>query len=353
MDAITDTLSNTTISTVYSKKKFNQHLRTNNLSGKYITEFTIPDGITEIGEYAFLDCTSLTSINIPNGVTKIGKGAFRDCRSLTSINIPASVTEIGVSAFLKCSSLTSINITDGVTGIGEYAFLDCTSLTSINIPSSVTEIGEGTFRDCTSLTSISIPDAVTKIGPWAFLNCRSLTSINIPDSVTEIGQHAFNGCTNLAVIICNNPVQFVWSNIGINTTQIQIISYQEHLTSNHANIITATNLTDLNNDESYLIYRLISELEFNPSWQVLETTFNERSLPQIKRLLQNIDKNTEHLPIQMIFFRGVKIPTYIEEFLSIADRSSLFGQAQRTIDIRPREQEPAAQQQAPSCCIVS
>ena len=59
----------------------------------------VPDGVTEIGDWAFLGCGSLTEIVIPNGVTKIGDWAFLGCGSLTEIVIPKSVTEIGGNAF--------------------------------------------------------------------------------------------------------------------------------------------------------------------------------------------------------------------------------------------------------------
>jgi len=314
-----------------------------------LTSIAIPDGVTKIGAFAFSLCTSLTSITIHDGVTRIGRQAFVGCSSLTSITIPNSVTEIGYGAFAGCSSLTSITIPNSVTEIGKGAFEECTALTNITIPNSVTEIGEGAFWYCSGLISITIHDGVTRIGRNAFAYCTSLTSINIPDSVTEIGYYVFNGCTNLDVIICSDPDQFDWDNLGIDRTRTQVISYQEYLTNNHADLLTATNLIDLNNNEAYLIYRLISEPEFNPSWQVLETTFNERSLPQIRRLLQNIGKDTDHLPKQIIMFEKTKIPPHIEEFLSIADRSSLFGQAQRTIDISLVEQQQvASSQQTPA-----
>ena len=121
----------------------------------------IPDtidgkSVTSIGEFAFFDCTSLTSITIPNGVTSIGDYAFRDCSSLTSITIPDSVTSIGESAFGWCTSLTSITIPNGVTSIGDYTFWNCTSLTSITIPNSVTWIGGSAFYGCSSLIAIDI-----------------------------------------------------------------------------------------------------------------------------------------------------------------------------------------------------
>ena len=70
----------------------------------------IPDSITSIGEYAFYDCSGLTSITISNRVTSIGDWAFGYCENLASITIPNSVTSIEDSAFYNCSSLTSITI---------------------------------------------------------------------------------------------------------------------------------------------------------------------------------------------------------------------------------------------------
>jgi len=70
------------------------------------------------------------SYTIPNGVTSIGQGAFRNCWDLTSITIPEGVTSIGDSAFSECGNLTSITIPSSVTYIGIYALSDCHSLTS-------------------------------------------------------------------------------------------------------------------------------------------------------------------------------------------------------------------------------
>ena len=71
---------------------------------KSVTEVVIPKKIyglpvTSIGNYAFSNCSGLTSIEIPYGVTSIGNYAFDSCFSLTSITIPDSVTSIGGDAF--------------------------------------------------------------------------------------------------------------------------------------------------------------------------------------------------------------------------------------------------------------
>ena len=166
--------------------------------------YTIPQGITAIGDSAFFYCDSLTSVSIPDSVTSIGDNAFYFCESLTSVTIPDSVTAIGDSAFSYCDSLTSVSIPDSVTAIGDEAFYSCSSLTSVNIPDSVTSIGDRAFSYCDSLTSVSIPDSVTAIGNRAFYYCDSLTSVSIPNSVTSIGDYAFGDCSNLTLTVPRN-----------------------------------------------------------------------------------------------------------------------------------------------------
>ena len=207
-----------------------------------LTSIVIPNSVTSIGECAFEGCIGLTSIEIPNSVTKIDYGAFQDCNGLTSVVIPNSVTEIGDSAFDGCWKLTSIEIPDSVTKIEYNAFSYCQALTSIKvaegnpkydsrggcnaiietesnkllfgcqstvIPDSVTEIGKSAFHGRTVLTSIEIPDSVTEIGDCAFQGCTRLTSVEISDSVTEIGCYAF-ACCGLTNIVIPDSV----TNIG-------------------------------------------------------------------------------------------------------------------------------------------
>ena len=185
----------------------------------YLTSITIPNSVTNIGNYAFYDCTAEivwgndpsiviigryafsnyrgTSITIPKSVTSIGYAAFDCCTKLTSITIPDSVMSIGYAAFAGCSSLTSVTLGKGLTSIGDSVFYECSSLESITITGKVTSIKDGAFYNCSSLTSITIPDGVTSIRQSVFNGCTKLTSVTIPDGVTSIGESAFGGCTNL------------------------------------------------------------------------------------------------------------------------------------------------------------
>ena len=171
-----------------------------------IKSIVIEDGVTSIGNWAFVNCRSLASIIIPDSVTSIGNFVFLDCRSLASIIIPDSVTSIGVGAFEYCTSLENVTIPDSVTSIGGYAFDCCENLASVTIPDSVTTIGDSAFRCCENLASVTIPDSVTSIGDEAFCCCESLQSITIPDSVTSIGDEAFRGCTSLESVTIGDSV---------------------------------------------------------------------------------------------------------------------------------------------------
>ena len=205
-----------------------------------LTSIKIPDSVTSIGECAFLNCTSLarvditdlsawckidfefaanplinggklyinnieaTKITIPSDITEIKQYTFFGCTSLTSVTIPGSITSIGDGSFMNCTALTSITIPNGVTLIGYNAFCGCSSLSSATIPDSVIEIGYSAFSDCTSLASVTIPDSVTTIRDKAFYNCSGITSVTIGKGVTSIGKEAFYGC--MGELIFNSKI---------------------------------------------------------------------------------------------------------------------------------------------------
>ena len=169
--------------------------------------YSIPDGVTSIGIFAFSDCSNLASATIPNSVTSIGDNSFYGCTSLESITIPDSVTSIEDGAFGNCSSLASITIPDSVVNIGDNAFQFCSSLISITIPNNVTSIGYDAFYNCSGLTSVKISDSVKSLD-GVFSGCSSLRNVTIPDSVTSI-ENAFSSCSSLATITIPDSVTVI------------------------------------------------------------------------------------------------------------------------------------------------
>ena len=234
------------------------------LNGILVEKIVIPNGVTEINDYTFYNCSSLTSVTIPNGVTSIGNSAFYGCSSMTAVTIPSSVTTIGSSAFGGCSSLNAVNISDlaawcnisfkasssnplyyaknlylngtlvkdlvipnGVTKINDYAFSNCSSLTSATIPNSVTSIGTYSFYGCSSMTSITIPNGVTSIGSSAFYGCSSMTAVTIPSSITTIESNAFNGCSSLTAVNISDLA--AWCNISFKASSSNPLYYAKNL----------------------------------------------------------------------------------------------------------------------------
>ena len=194
-----------------------------------ITSVTFQTGLTTFGDYAFANCTKLTTgnspsgsgsgkFNIPSTVTTIGKGAFQNCRfTIFTLNNNAMKT-IPDNIFEGCINLTSVTNSHGITTIGNYAFSGCTNYggwpsdafpNAINIGIgawqntavvggdwnlSALTIPDYMFNGCTSLYFIAELDYVTSIGNYAFAGCTGLNTLTLFNATTSIGNNAFQNC---------------------------------------------------------------------------------------------------------------------------------------------------------------
>ena len=169
----------------------------------------------------------IQTIVIENGVTNIGNWSFQDCTNLINVIIAKSVCSIGKGSFYNCSSLSHITIPDTVVNIGEDAFSDCISLLSIEIPNGITRIRSDTFNNCSALLNITLPNTLSSIELRAFCFCSSLNSISFPDSLSQIGLIAFEGCTNLTEFIVGegNTVYKSIDGVLFNKDMTELIYY--------------------------------------------------------------------------------------------------------------------------------
>ena len=158
------------------------------------TSVTVPEGVTEIGSYAFLSST-VQEVTLPSTLTTIGEYAFQNS-TLTSITIPESVTNIGKYAFTQTDELVRATIQgnptlgegvfwssgiqniemDRVTAISYLCFAR-SSLTSISMD-SVKTIGESAFKS-TNLTEFTVPDTVESIGPYFLDDIEDLVTLKV------------------------------------------------------------------------------------------------------------------------------------------------------------------------------
>ena len=87
-----------------------------------ISSLTIGEGVTRIGDYAFMLCSFVTKVVIPESVTSMGDWAFSYCTGLQEAYIGDGVTEIAAKAFAECTALKTVVIGKSIQRIGDQAF---------------------------------------------------------------------------------------------------------------------------------------------------------------------------------------------------------------------------------------
>lgn len=179
----------------------------------------IPDGITEIGTNAFLNCTGLTSIDIPASVTLIGVSAFQNT-GLTSITVPESITEIDDACFANCANLATVTLPKTITKIQDDAFSGCTALKDFycyaeKCPTATTDVFTSTpIEQATLYVPESAIGAYTLAEPWNLFGTIAAAGGNFvaPEKDSE---------TAIAGLQNAGKVQQVYSVGGMQTSKLQ------------------------------------------------------------------------------------------------------------------------------------
>lgn len=232
---------------------------------KSLTEFTFPDSLTTIGNYAFANSgikevdfgvglttikasafenTPLTEVYIPAGVTSIGAGAFAKCKNFTTYVVdPASVSYYaGTYGELYDSVDTLIAFPAGATGdegyvkidegvlLGNEIFKGCTGITAVELPSTLRAIPTGLFRE-SSVERVLIPTGVRSIGDYAFYGCTKLEAVDIATTVVSIGNYAFQKCTKLETLKLPTMLETIGNYAFDGCTALTSVTVPEALTS--------------------------------------------------------------------------------------------------------------------------
>lgn len=163
-----------------------------------LTTYTIPDGITGIGNQAFLGAT-LQSIVLPNSLSSIGIQAFTSS-ALTEIVLPENLTSIGGAAFAGCRSLTSITLPPLVKLLSVDIFEECVSMTSFagkyaSADGRLLVVDGVTYGFAPAgVVSYTVPDDVTTLlgGFYSYNNLPELHELSLPESLLSINLRAEN-----------------------------------------------------------------------------------------------------------------------------------------------------------------
>ena len=201
-----------------------------------IIDVQIPKTVTEIGQKAFKDASSVENVTFAvntetgkvKGVEKIGISAFDGCSSLQELVLPETVTEVLQGAFANEGALVKADMSraaslkkwdkesfkgdtalaevvlptaGGITAIPDGAFAGCTSLTGENlkIPKNIVTITANAFKE-SGLKKLYIPNQVTMIGASAFEACKNLEDVHISNNISIISQSTFKNCEKLKKI---------------------------------------------------------------------------------------------------------------------------------------------------------
>lgn len=118
--------------------------------------------------------------------------------------VPEGVSAIGNGAFARCAGLETVTMPDSVERLEHSCFYNCTSLRLVRLGAGLRVIGDSAFSRCVSLSQVELPEGLEEILPCAFETCTSLREIRLPSSVRKISMLAFSGHT---IVRCS-PAQF-------------------------------------------------------------------------------------------------------------------------------------------------
>ena len=174
----------------------------------------VGEGITEIGEYNFFNCTALETVQLPSTLKSIdgmgagtdlasaSYGAFQNCEKLTEVVFPDGLETIEPYAFKNCKTLKSVTFPNSLKTLGKCAFLLCESLETVTFPTGeLTETGENTFNSC-GVKRINW-GSITDVSNQSFYSCN-IKDIEFPEQVKSLGSRAFANNTSLMNVKINN-----------------------------------------------------------------------------------------------------------------------------------------------------
>ena len=193
----------------------------------YISSVKFTSTYEWVGAEAFMGCP-ITTVDFNEGMLELRDRAFYNCSKLTDVLIQVNVNSIGTGVFANCTSLGNISVVRGNERYcAEYGVLYSKNRDNsldalvqwpagLLIGSSVSSqfsigsaehpvrtIGDCAFEGCTFLQTVEdLYPTITTIGERAFYGCTGLTSIKIPSTVLKIGEQAFSNCSPMLVISC-------------------------------------------------------------------------------------------------------------------------------------------------------
>ncbi len=228
-----------------------------------VKSFEMADSVKHIGSFAFESCTSLKDIKLSEKLIQIGEGCFNYSR-IRELTIPSSVKKIGKNAFMECSNLISIKVDIenkhfrsansilyskdlktliaypvniphkkftiplSVSKIATGAFMGAINLNEVKLNDNIEVIEESGFSDCYNLYRIRWSKKLRRVKKYAFRNCGSLTSVRFPDTLEQIDENAFAFCPSLRYVYLPENVISIKKEAFLNYQDIKFKKHKEN-----------------------------------------------------------------------------------------------------------------------------
>ena len=231
-----------------------------------ITNLVVKNGVTKIGQLAFLGSYDLKTVWIASSVSRIDGTAFNLCNSITDVYFGSTekmwntinyswnleqgtvhylsgiivdsgscgenasytiddnrilkisgtgaITDYnsGASPFYNNTDIQTVIVEEGITSIGDLCFEECTSIRNVSLADTVTRIGMNSFKHCAQLEKFTMPNSVTELDSLAFSACYALERINFSNALSDIGSNAFESCTKLNYVVIPANIQTIGAN---------------------------------------------------------------------------------------------------------------------------------------------
>ena len=274
------------------------------IQNQNITDIIIEEGITDIDNDTFVDCSTIQSISLPNTLISIGSNCFVNLQQLNeitlpsqlksigsksfinlvinSIEIPASVTEIGTQTFHDSQgfavavnegntafvldqgvlytsdkktlitstnpNLESLTIAEGVETISDYSFYQY-KIKQVTFPGTLKTIGYAAFQE-TQLTSLDLKQ-VENIDFYAFCSCSQIESITFSPKLTEIKNYTFKSNNVMETLTIPGNVTIIHEGAFSEYSKLTSLTLSEGVTRiGHYSFANAGALSQLSLPES-------------------------------------------------------------------------------------------------------
>ena len=187
---------------------------------KEVKTIIVGSDVKEIEDGAFKDLPNLKCVVFSDEAVdmKIGKNALENCPNLTAIRLNG-VTYIGDEAFLNCTGLIAGELGSSVQHVGMGAFKNCTELTTATIPPNVTFIGDYAFANCSELKTATVMDGVVELPAYCFQNDVKLEQVMLPSSIENVSDTAFENCPNCVVYVPTMEMEEAEELLGVKMKQ--------------------------------------------------------------------------------------------------------------------------------------